>query len=59
MRDGNGDYKDIDNDALDRYITGNYGEDQFKGPYYCTICGVNEVDAEDGFDTCEECLSKQ
>ena len=25
------DYNKIDGQALDRYITGNYGEDQFKG----------------------------
>ncbi len=26
------------------------------GPYYCTVCGMNTVDAEGGFDTCAECL---
>ena len=24
---------------LDKWITGNYGEDQFLGPYVCEICG--------------------
>lgn len=24
--------------------------------YKCTICGVNSVDAENGFDTCQDCL---
>jgi len=24
--------------ALDRYITGNYGEDQFRGPHICEHC---------------------
>jgi hypothetical protein len=28
-------------------------------PYLCTVCGVNPVDAENGFDTCRECLAKQ
>jgi len=26
--------------ALDRYITGNYGEDQFRGPHICDDCKV-------------------
>lgn len=25
----------------------------------CTICGKNSVDAENGYDTCQECLDKQ
>lgn len=29
------------------------------GPFYCTICHENEVDALDGFDTCDECLRKR
>lgn len=24
--------------------------------YYCTVCGENPVDAENGFDTCDQCL---
>lgn len=24
----------------------------------CTVCGVNPVNAEEGFDTCEDCLAK-
>jgi hypothetical protein len=27
--------------------------------YYCSICHDNPVDAENGYDTCQECLSKQ
>lgn len=26
--------------------------------YYCAICKVNAVDAEDGYDTCEACLKR-
>ena len=26
--------------------------------YLCTICGVNPVDAENGYDTCAECAGK-
>lgn len=26
--------------------------------YYCAICGKNPVDAESGFDTCEESVGK-
>lgn len=37
---------------------------RFDVPYsakkcYCAICGQNEVDALNGYDTCEKCLSKQ
>ena len=27
--------------------------------YYCTFCKINPVDADNGFDTCSECLAKQ
>jgi hypothetical protein len=27
--------------------------------YLCTICHKNSVDAEDGYDTCTDCLSRQ
>jgi rubrerythrin len=27
--------------------------------YVCTVCGVNWVDAEAGFDTCEDCQSRR
>ena len=30
----------INGPALDRYITGNYGEDQFRGPHICDDCNV-------------------
>ncbi len=23
--------------------------------YYCTVCGANPVDADAGFDTCDDC----
>ena len=29
-----------------------------QGPFYCTICHKNTVDALNGFDTCEDCLQK-
>ena len=29
------------------------------GAYYCTICGVNPVAAELGYDTCDSCLSRR
>jgi hypothetical protein len=41
------------NEALDRYITGNYGEDQFKEQYTCATCNKlynNEKLAEDCYD---------
>ena len=38
------DYNQIDGAALDRHITGNYGEDQFKGLIECSKCeGSGEV----------------
>jgi hypothetical protein len=27
--------------------------------HVCTVCHVNPVDAEGGFDTCDECLAQQ
>ena len=33
------DYNQIDGAALDRHITGNYGEDQFSGLLECSKCG--------------------
>ena len=32
------DYNQLDGAELDRYITGNYGEDQFKGLIDCPSC---------------------
>ena len=32
--------------ALDRHITGNYGEDQFKDDGCCPDCGASVLDAE-------------
>lgn len=26
--------------------------------YFCSTCGVNVVDAEDGYDTCPDCVNK-
>lgn len=26
------------------------------GKYWCTVCGVHQVDAENGYDTCEVCM---
>lgn len=34
---------------------------EIEGPasaFYCAVCGKNTVDAEAGFDTCDECLNK-
>lgn len=48
-------------DALDRYITGNYGEDQFKHRPegdFCFECGEKEavfVFMEDDLRLCEDC----
>lgn len=27
--------------------------------YYCSMCHTHVVDAENGFDTCQQCLDKQ
>jgi NTP pyrophosphatase (non-canonical NTP hydrolase) len=27
--------------------------------YKCSICGINEVDVDNGIDTCEDCLRRQ
>lgn len=29
-----------------------------RGPFYCTVCQKNEVDALEGFDTCDECARR-
>lgn len=29
-----------------------------QGVYYCSVCGIIEVDAAGGFDTCEGCSKK-
>jgi hypothetical protein len=41
--------------ALDRWITGNYGEDQFKGE--CAKCG--DYRHLDENDLCEKCREKE
>lgn len=28
------------------------------GVYYCSSCGENPVDAENGYDTCPDCVGK-
>lgn len=35
-------------------------QDQLLKPIWmkCTICGVNEVLASDGYDTCDDCINK-
>ncbi len=49
------DYYHINGPELDRYITGNYGEDQYKGLIECCTCGemVNPDCLDD--DRCPEC----
>lgn len=44
------DYNQIDGAALDRYITGNYGEDQFRGLLPCSDC------EESGEVVVDDCL---
>lgn len=29
-----------------------------KGVYYCSVCHQNIVDAENGYDTCSDCVNK-
>jgi len=31
---------------------------RFRRVYYCTICGKHPVNAENGFDTCDDCRGK-
>ena len=46
--------------GLDNWITGHYGEDQFKGTYFCLECGecVDDLVREGGPKTellCKKC----
>ena len=34
-----------------------YIEEERPG-YKCSVCGINDVDAENGYDTCPECASE-
>lgn len=50
-------------ESLDRWITGNYGEDSIKGNYFCLECGecVDDLVAGGGPETelmCMECREK-
>lgn len=48
----------IDSAALDRYITGNYGEDQFnRGGWDCEKCGPDKYIGEDEGDHAYQCNS--
>ena len=54
------DYNEIDTAALDRHITGNYGEDQFRGLIECPNCEgngtVDETNEDyEGIDKCPRC----
>ncbi len=62
------DYNQIDGAALDRYITGNYGEDQFKGFHPCPecdeagevvagecLCAAVERDEDECYEKCSNC----
>lgn len=46
---------EIDRAALDRWITGNYGEDQYRGN--CENCGNYFYSDEE--ELCDECRKKQ
>ena len=46
----NGDGRDM-SASLDRHITGNYGQDQFKDEAFCKDCAYAD-DFQDGFATC-------
>lgn len=46
-------YHQINDAELDRHITGNYGEDQFKGLVECPLCGGLYDPEMD--ETCYEC----
>jgi len=53
----------MDKDALDRYITGNYGEDQFKNDYY-HLCPYHQDSlswdsCSDDFEECEVELARK
>ena len=41
---------EIDRAALDRHITGNYGEDQFKGMDECPLTGDTNCEHLDEFE---------
>jgi len=45
----------INSDALDRWITGNYGEDQYKQS--CVNCGCIFYNEEE--DVCQSCRKKE
>ena len=51
----NGDGRDM-SASLDRHITGNYGQDQFKDEAFCKDCAYAD-DFQDGFATL--CLQAQ
>ena len=47
------DFIGIDGPALDRHITGNYGEDQFQGSIECSECeGSGQVSDTEGCPRC-------
>jgi hypothetical protein len=51
-------------EEIDLEMEAFYDQDHFDippaetGPFYCTICGKNAVDALNGYDTCDECLKR-
>lgn len=50
-------WNDLDGPALDRYITGNYGNDQFDEVVYCQCCdaGPFKLWQVDEWEKCLEC----
>ena len=44
--------------ALDRFITGNFGEDQFR-PWDCPKCGAQNIPAEEPCPECDEELAEE
>lgn len=45
--------RQLDRNALDRYITGNYGEDRYRGMVECQVCG--ELYDPDDSQECPNC----
>jgi hypothetical protein len=48
-----------DDEEDDYEIDLSYDPDLDEPPCLCTACGVNDVDARNGYDTCAECLAKR
>jgi len=53
--------QDLGSLGLDRHITGNYGEDQFRGVKFCRECGREFWDESYHGDEeyCEDCMEQE